>query len=228
MKQIIAGVFFVIVLGVFGFLYRYEIERPKIQTPLNTGAASGVACSDEAKVCPDGSAVGRTGPNCSFAVCPPPNAELTTASTTLDFVLPSGYKRNIVASDDSSYLASYIQSGASSSASTIDVRSYVIPAGESASQVMLAQTYFDPSGLQATSTNQFKTIAEGKNTFFEILVGRFEGQVQSAYFLYEPNNVLRFDITERGVQNWTDTNLNPNTLSQHIELQQMLATVQVH
>lgn len=29
-----------------------------------------VACTMEAKVCPDGSAVGRTGPNCEFAECP--------------------------------------------------------------------------------------------------------------------------------------------------------------
>ncbi|MDP1710458.1 MAG: hypothetical protein Q8L46_00740 [candidate division WWE3 bacterium] len=29
-----------------------------------------VACTLEAKLCPDGSAVGRTGPNCEFATCP--------------------------------------------------------------------------------------------------------------------------------------------------------------
>ena len=29
-----------------------------------------VACTQEAKLCPDGSAVGRTGPNCEFAECP--------------------------------------------------------------------------------------------------------------------------------------------------------------
>jgi len=29
-----------------------------------------VACTQEAKLCPDGSAVGRTGPNCEFAPCP--------------------------------------------------------------------------------------------------------------------------------------------------------------
>lgn len=29
-----------------------------------------VACAEEAKVCPDGSSVGRTGPNCEFAQCP--------------------------------------------------------------------------------------------------------------------------------------------------------------
>jgi hypothetical protein len=31
---------------------------------------NGVACTQEARLCPDGSAVGRTGPNCSFAPCP--------------------------------------------------------------------------------------------------------------------------------------------------------------
>lgn len=29
-----------------------------------------IACTLEAKLCPDGSAVGRTGPNCEFAACP--------------------------------------------------------------------------------------------------------------------------------------------------------------
>jgi hypothetical protein len=29
-----------------------------------------VACTMDAKVCPDGSAVGREGPNCEFAPCP--------------------------------------------------------------------------------------------------------------------------------------------------------------
>jgi hypothetical protein len=30
----------------------------------------GQACTDDAMVCPDGSSVGRTGPNCEFAPCP--------------------------------------------------------------------------------------------------------------------------------------------------------------
>jgi len=39
-----------------------------------TGSAvstpAAVACTLEAKICPDGSSVGRTGPNCEFAPCP--------------------------------------------------------------------------------------------------------------------------------------------------------------
>jgi hypothetical protein len=38
-----------------------------VTTPVQGG---GVACTMEAKLCPDGSYVGRTGPNCEFAACP--------------------------------------------------------------------------------------------------------------------------------------------------------------
>lgn len=34
------------------------------------GSDGMVACTMEAKLCPDGSAVGRQGPNCEFAKCP--------------------------------------------------------------------------------------------------------------------------------------------------------------
>ncbi len=34
------------------------------------GAPQGVACTMEARLCPDGSYVGRTGPDCEFAACP--------------------------------------------------------------------------------------------------------------------------------------------------------------
>ncbi len=35
------------------------------------------ACTEEAKICSDGSTVGRTGPNCEFAACPKINSILT-------------------------------------------------------------------------------------------------------------------------------------------------------
>lgn len=34
------------------------------------GNSDGVACTEEAKLCPDGSAVGRSGPTCEFEPCP--------------------------------------------------------------------------------------------------------------------------------------------------------------
>jgi hypothetical protein len=43
-------------------------------------APAGRACSLVAKMCPDGSVVGRTGPNCEFAPCP--TVATTTATST--------------------------------------------------------------------------------------------------------------------------------------------------
>ena len=40
---------------------------------LNSGGSGQVACTQEAKLCPDGSYVGRTGPKCEFAACPQPS-----------------------------------------------------------------------------------------------------------------------------------------------------------
>ena len=48
-----------------------------------------VACTQEAKLCPDGSAVGRTGPNCEFAKCPTINPQPVTECKK-DSDCPSG------------------------------------------------------------------------------------------------------------------------------------------
>lgn len=38
--------------------------------PIKPTGNSPKACTQEAKICPDGSAAGRTGPNCEFSPCP--------------------------------------------------------------------------------------------------------------------------------------------------------------
>lgn len=47
-----------------------------------TPAQAPVACTTEAKLCPDGSAVGRTGPNCEFAACPVSASSTPTSTAT--------------------------------------------------------------------------------------------------------------------------------------------------
>lgn len=56
-----------------GFLITFLFQ--KAEAP---GAPT--ACTMEEKVCPDGSTVGRTGPQCTFAPCP----AVSTASSTGD------------------------------------------------------------------------------------------------------------------------------------------------
>jgi hypothetical protein len=52
---------------------------------LNSSSSSSTspqACTQEVQICPDGSAVGRTGPNCSFAACPSATVGAITSSTS--------------------------------------------------------------------------------------------------------------------------------------------------
>ncbi len=49
---------------VAGFVIYKNLQEKTESTPEQT------ACTLEAKICPDGSSVGRTGPNCEFAECP--------------------------------------------------------------------------------------------------------------------------------------------------------------
>lgn len=53
-----------------GVQYQEQIDRPLTQEVTMIKHPSGKACTMEAKLCPDGSSVGRSGPNCEFAKCP--------------------------------------------------------------------------------------------------------------------------------------------------------------
>jgi len=64
---IIIIVVVIAVLGTAGYFAYKQYSAPKP-----------VACTQEAKVCPDGSSVGRTGPNCEFAQCPDQTANWQT------------------------------------------------------------------------------------------------------------------------------------------------------
>jgi hypothetical protein len=60
-----------------------------------------VACTQEAKICPDGSTVGRVGPNCQFAECPSVTDEAAGWKTYLDsknefeFKYPENFGANV-------------------------------------------------------------------------------------------------------------------------------------
>lgn len=58
MKKVLVIIIGIVLLGLAGFVI-FEKKQPKP-----------VGCTMEAKLCPDGSAVGRSGPKCEFAPCP--------------------------------------------------------------------------------------------------------------------------------------------------------------
>lgn len=59
--------------------------RPQYQNnTIGPGDGGGIACTQDAKECPDGSYVGRTGPHCEFAACP-----MAASSTPITTTTPS-------------------------------------------------------------------------------------------------------------------------------------------
>lgn len=59
-----------------GMQFQKELDKPFMKEIVKNPAdpaikiPEGTACTMDAKICPDGSAVGRSGPNCEFEKCP--------------------------------------------------------------------------------------------------------------------------------------------------------------
>lgn len=69
MKKILLGAVLSIVL-VIALVVLVGTRKLNFKSGGDIPAPKDIACSMEAKVCPDGSAVGRSGPKCEFAPCP--------------------------------------------------------------------------------------------------------------------------------------------------------------
>lgn len=61
-----------IVLLVAAAVGGYFVYQKSLTTPISPTPAQ-KACTQEAKLCPDGTSVGRTGPTCEFSPCPTSN-----------------------------------------------------------------------------------------------------------------------------------------------------------
>lgn len=65
------------------------LQAQILQVQDGTDTPQVVACTQEAKICPDGSAVGRTGPRCEFAACP---GDATNPSPSSGTLCPTLYR----------------------------------------------------------------------------------------------------------------------------------------
>lgn len=220
MKQLFACVVLLAIAGIAVFLYQNTMNRPNAVVP------QPVACTLEAKVCPDGTSVGRQGPNCEFAACALPNVEIKDAGVA--FVIPNGYApdENAYGADPSLIAAFAKPSVSGNPTHSISIRTYPIAAGETANDVILAQTRYQPADMQAEDFSRFTPAIVNGRTFQATVIERFEGHVTSRYFLARARDVLVFEIAERDVLNWTDPNLVIEELPEHRVLLQLLATLQ--
>ncbi len=219
MKSLVFGIVLIILLGVGGFLYKNVMET--------TAGPTQLACTEEAKICPDGTGVGRVGPSCEFAPCPFPNVEFVEAS--LSFALPAGYVEGVQEPGADGHipemLGFYQKQAAGTGHHYISIYRYDIPEGTSANEVIVKNTTLSPSGELVSGIDTFDPVLIDGRTFNHIVIERFEGQVVSAYYLIREKDVLRFDVLEQDVD-WTNPDLVIETLPEHQNLLTLLSTIQ--
>jgi hypothetical protein len=215
MKNLLVGIVLIIILGIGGLLYQNAVQHP----------AQPIACPLDAKLCPDGTSVSRTGSSCTFSPCLPPNISL--ASINSSFALPDGFAA-VTPPVDAASVAAYelpVTASSSVSSATIIIRRYAINASSTALATIQQTAVNGTSGLPISVT-QFSSTVLGNHRFTVVTIERFEGVIDTAYYLARETDVLRFDAIDRNVMNWTNSTLNTSTLPARIALVKLLATLQ--
>ncbi len=210
MKGFLLGVLATVIIVGAGLWYRNASEH----------SSQPIACPMDALVCPDGTSVGRTGLSCTFPICPPPNVSLPDVG--ISFAIPEGFSTTEV-SDDSS-VAAY-QMKEASSTSNIIIRQYAITASSSALDTIKQTAISSASGMPVSAT-LFSSKTLGTHRFTVVSIERFEGVVDTAYYLAREADVLRFDAIDQGVTSWTDPKLDTSKLPANAALQKLLTTLQ--
>jgi hypothetical protein len=72
-----------VAIGVAIWLIFFNSASAPVANNTSTTTPEVWACNADAKICPDGSSVGRTGPRCEFQACPSPDATFARIETYL-------------------------------------------------------------------------------------------------------------------------------------------------
>lgn len=212
MKGLFLGILLLIIIGIGGLVYRNAVERP----------VQSIACPLDAVLCPDGTSVSRTGSLCIFRACPPPNVSLP--SIAIAFAVPAGFS-DAALPDAASVVAYKMSASSSASAAGIIIRRYAIAATSTALATIQRTALGGASGLSVSATAYSSTVL-GTRRFTIVLIERFKGVIDTAYYLARATDVLRFDAIDTGVTNWSDENLDLSTLPAQAALRKLLTTLQ--
>lgn len=211
MKSLLLGIVLIIAIGLGGLVYRNAVEHP----------SQPAACQMDALLCPDGTSVSRTGTTCTFLQCPPPNVSLTDIG--ISFAIPASFV--VVELPDASSVAAYeMQNASSTEASSIIIRRYIVNASSTALATIEQTAIGGASGAPVGKT-AFSSVVLGARRFTVVSIERFEGVIDTAYYLARGADVLRFDALDRGVD-WTNPNLDVSALPAHSALIKLLVTLQ--
>lgn len=211
MKSLLLGIALIIILGFGGLVYRNAVEHPNRP----------IACPMDALVCPDGTSVARTGLSCTFPACPPPNVSL--ADIGISYAVPEGFVSAEL--PDSVSVAAYEKDGPTpTEPSHIIIRRFNIPASSTPLDVIKETAIGGTSGMPLPVT-LFSSVNINRRQYTVVSIERFEGVVDTAYYLVHGTNVIRFDAIDRGAD-WTNPNLDITTLPANTALRKLLTTLE--
>lgn len=210
MRSLFFGILLIIIIGFGGFVYRNAVEYP----------TRPVACPMDAQVCPDGTSLGRTGPSCTFPACPLPNVSFPDVN--ISFAIPTGFTGAELS--DVASIAAYEMKVSTVDMASIIIRHYVIAASSTA-LATIQQTAIGGASGAPVGVTSFTSTVLGTHRFTVVSIERFEGVIDTAYYLARTTDVLRFDAIDRNTD-WTNPNLDVSKLPAHAALVKLLATLQ--
>lgn len=185
MKEILIGIVLIVLLGLGSLLYNNARGVNEEGEP--------VACTADAKICPNGTGVGRSGPDCSFDPCP---------SDRISYTAPTGYI-------DSLPLLSSMVLGRvgfyTKEPSTISnsVTVYIFEKGEdSFEDVVLQNVVYGPSDLRPQSLDEFTKVTIGDREVYQLVNERFEATVEITYALEVEEFAVLVAHRDISVENW--------------------------
>lgn len=188
MKELSLGVLLLILVGFGSFLYQNAKDRP----PIDRGP---FACTLEAKICPDGSTVGRQGPACEFEAC---------TTDAVSFAAPTGYI------DTLRLLSSFVEGRIGFYTKEPNVISnnivvYAYPKTETRTleSVLTTTIPLSPSDLYP-EVEDYEVVTIGDREVYQIVNERFEATVEINYVLDLEEFVVVVSHRDIAVENWME------------------------
>jgi len=186
MKELMLGVVLVILLGLGSFVYQNALtDRNAPEGP--------IACTLEARICPDGSAVGRTGPLCEFEAC---------STDPISYTAPEGFKDSLplLSSIVEGRLGFYTKEPSTIS-NNITIHAFKT---ENPEQTLLEKVALTPSDLHPKSIEDFEIVTIGDRDVYRIVNERFEATVEVTYGIFLEDFLVLVSLRDIAVENWME------------------------
>ncbi len=186
MKELFLGVVLIILLGLGSFLYQNALRNGDEPT-------GPVACTLDARICPDGSGVGRTGPACEFEAC---------STDPISFAAPEGFI------DTLPLLSSMVEGRLGFYSKEPSVISNNISVfgfkTETPEEEILERVTLTPSDLHPESLEDFETVMVGDREVYRIINERFEATVEVTYGIIFDEFLVLVSLRDVAVENWME------------------------